>query len=110
MLSKLRPSCRLLVAQRHTRCQYSQTACKASKGDRGVDPPDIRQLAKMAQISVTEEEVCAGCTACLLFYQPPYKFHALKAAICCLMGAGQGMGASIATDCQLVRYHFKYSS
>lgn len=31
--------------------------CRAAHSGR-VDPPDVRKLAQMAQISVTDEEVC----------------------------------------------------
>lgn len=56
--TQLGSGCKLLSAQRFNRLEYSHASCKASNGDRHVDPPDVRKLAKMAHISVTDEEVC----------------------------------------------------
>ena len=56
-ITQLRLGCKLLSAHRFQRLEHSLPSCKASNGDRQVDPPDVRKLAKMAHISVTDEEV-----------------------------------------------------
>lgn len=55
--TQLKSGCNLLSAHRFQRFEHSNSFCKASSGDSHVDPPDVRKLAKMAHISVTEEEV-----------------------------------------------------
>lgn len=89
---------------------------RSSSSDSGssssVAPPDIKQLAKMAQIGVTDEEVrevamnsggfCqlqAHCTThtCRQYYE-----KLIVASVLCYAGPGQGLGAKDLQHCGLV--------
>lgn len=84
VLREIRPSFCRLLANRQSRCRYSQTACKGSNGSRCVDPPDVRKLAKMAHISVTDEEVWLDeWPALILFVTFPSNKMPNKAPIIC---------------------------
>lgn len=82
-LRGMRPNFRLLLADRHPLRRYTETACKGSNGDRCVDPPDVRKLAKMAHISVTDEEVWRDARQALILFANPISESILrKVSIC----------------------------
>ncbi len=87
----------------HLRCQQknqlrSYTISRIAADSRKIDPPDVRQLAKMAHISVTDEEVhpknARKPLSVLTFATPLLRSPAHH--------AGQGMGTPASKDCGLV--------
>jgi len=47
----------ILLPRRRIGSSSSASAAAASANNDGLEPPDVRKLAKMAQLEVTDEEV-----------------------------------------------------
>ena len=104
------PASRWAVGLRH--CSVSQrreqqrgfSTCRPAADSRKIDPPDVRKLAKMAHISVTDEEVCLLHPLQIL---PSARTASLISSNSRASHAGQGMGTSAGKDCGLVSFHMQ---
>lgn len=82
---------RHILIQQQSQVRGHVTSRPAAES-RGIDPPDVRRLAKMAHLSVTDEEVrpVKAMHGCLIAISEPLEMFAMTAPC----SAGEGMGAS----------------